>query len=74
MKRANELKFRSAADLDAGMARIWQVMNDCIDRGMRATASCPAGLKVRGGPRASTTRCWPNGAEPDRRRTRSTTG
>jgi L-serine dehydratase len=32
MKRANELKFRSKADLDAGIARIWQVMNDCIAR------------------------------------------
>ena len=30
MKRANELKFRSAAELDAGINRIWQVMNDCI--------------------------------------------
>ncbi|HEX9859461.1 MAG TPA: serine dehydratase beta chain, partial [Paracoccaceae bacterium] len=30
MKRANELCFRSAAELDQGIARIWQVMNDCI--------------------------------------------
>ena len=43
MKRANELEFRTAADLDAGMARIWQVMNDCIDRGHEGRpASCPA--------------------------------
>jgi L-serine dehydratase len=47
MKRANELKFRSAADLDAGMARIWQVMNDCISRGMEGTGILPGGLKVR---------------------------
>lgn len=47
MKRANELKFRSAADLDAGMARIWQVMNDCIDRGMAGTGILPGGLQVR---------------------------
>ena len=43
MKRANEVKFRSAADLDRGMERIWQVMNDCITRGWRAKAS--GGLK-----------------------------
>ena len=47
MKRANELKFRSAADLDAGMQRIWQVMTDCISRGMLGTGILPGGLKVR---------------------------
>ena len=47
MKRANELTRRSAADLDAGMARIWQVMNDCINRGMEGTGILPGGLKVR---------------------------
>lgn len=47
MKRANELKFRSAAQLDEGMARIWQVMRDCIDRGMAGTGILPGGLKVR---------------------------
>ncbi len=47
MKRANELTFRSAAELDAGIARIWQVMNDCIDRGMEGEGILPGGLKVR---------------------------
>ncbi|MCX7288108.1 MAG: L-serine ammonia-lyase [Rhodobacterales bacterium] len=47
MKRANELRFRSATDLDAGMARLWQVMNDCISRGMEGTGILPGGLKVR---------------------------
>ena len=47
MKRANELKFRSAADLDKGMERIWQVMNDCITRGMAGEGILPGGLKVR---------------------------
>lgn len=47
MKRANELKFRSAADLDRGMERIWQVMNDCITRGMAGEGILPGGLKVR---------------------------
>jgi len=47
MKRANELTRRSAAELEAGMARIWQVMNDCISRGMEATGILPGGLNVR---------------------------
>ena len=47
MKRANELKFRSAADLDQGIARIWEVMNGCITRGMAADGILPGGLKVR---------------------------
>lgn len=47
MKRANELKFRSAAELDRGMERIWQVMNDCITRGMTGEGILPGGLKVR---------------------------
>ena len=47
MKRANELRFRSAADVDAGVARLWQVMSDCIDRGMKGEGILPGGLKVR---------------------------
>ena len=47
MKRANELSFQSAADLEAGMARIWQVMNDCIERGMATGGILPGGLNVR---------------------------
>ena len=47
MKRANEVRFRSAADIDAGIARLWQVMTDCIDRGMAGTGILPGGLKVR---------------------------
>ena len=47
MKRANELKFRSPAELDRGMARIWEVMNACISRGMEGTGILPGGLKVR---------------------------
>jgi L-serine dehydratase len=47
MKRANELTVRSPRELDEGMARIWQVMNDCIDRGMKGEGILPGGLKVR---------------------------
>ena len=47
MKRENELKFRTATELDQGMARIWEVMNACISRGMEGTGILPGGLKVR---------------------------
>jgi L-serine dehydratase len=47
MKRQNELKFRSAAEIDAGITRLWQVMNECISRGMQGTGILPGGLKVR---------------------------
>ncbi len=47
MKRQNELRFRSAAELDAGLARIWAVMNACIDRGLKGEGILPGGLKVR---------------------------
>ena len=47
MKRANELKFRSVAEIDAGIARLWKVMTDCIARGMAGTGILPGGLKVR---------------------------
>jgi L-serine dehydratase len=47
LKRENELKFRSAAELDRGIARLWQVMNDCIDRGLKGDGILPGGLKVR---------------------------
>jgi L-serine dehydratase len=47
MKRANEIKFRTAAELEAGINRLWQVMNDCISRGMLGEGILPGGLKVR---------------------------
>jgi len=47
MKRLNELCFRSPTELDRGMDRLWQVMNDCINRGLEADGILPGGLKVR---------------------------
>ncbi|MBY0396449.1 MAG: L-serine ammonia-lyase, partial [Thermoleophilia bacterium] len=47
MKRENELVFRSAHDLDAGMARIWGVMKDCMDRGLSRDGILPGGLGVK---------------------------
>ncbi|MBO6883064.1 MAG: L-serine ammonia-lyase [Marivita sp.] len=47
MKRANELSRRSVSDLDAGMRRLWQVMNDCIDRGLENDGILQGGLNVK---------------------------
>jgi len=47
MKRANELTVSSAAALDDGLARIWAVMNACIERGLTNDGVLPGGLKVR---------------------------
>jgi len=47
MKRRNELTRMSAADLDAGILRIWEVMNACIDRGLQGEGILPGGLKVK---------------------------
>ncbi|WEX11891.1 L-serine ammonia-lyase [Chelativorans sp. AA-79] len=47
MKRANELAYRSAEDLDAGLDRIWEAMRGCIERGLTQEGIMPGGLKVR---------------------------
>ncbi|MBK1635751.1 L-serine ammonia-lyase [Rhodovulum adriaticum] len=47
MKRANELKFIGPGKLDAGLARIWAEMSDCIDRGLSTDGVLPGGLSVR---------------------------
>lgn len=47
MKRANELTRRDAAALSAGIARIWAVMDACIERGLVTDGVLPGGLKVR---------------------------
>jgi L-serine dehydratase len=47
MKCANERVFRPDARIDAGLARIWQVMNACIERGLAAEGTLPGGLQVK---------------------------
>ena len=47
MKRQNELSRRPVKDLDAGLDRLWQVMNDCIDRGLVTDGILPGGLHVK---------------------------
>ena len=47
MKYANELSRRGTAEVSVGVARIWRVMNDCIDRGLSHDGVLPGGLGVR---------------------------
>ncbi len=47
MKRANEAARGGAENMRTGIARIWQVMNDCIERGLEQDGTLPGGLNVR---------------------------
>jgi L-serine dehydratase len=47
MKRTNEETRMSRAELDRGIDRIWEVMNNCIDRGLSHEGILPGGLEVR---------------------------
>ena len=47
MKRENELSRKPVEDLDRGLARIWEVMNACIDRGLSHDGILPGGLRVK---------------------------
>ena len=47
MKRANEETRMSRGDLDRGIDRIWEVMADCIERGLGQGGILPGGLNVR---------------------------
>ncbi|MFQ3356933.1 MAG: L-serine dehydratase [Paracoccaceae bacterium] len=47
MKRANELTHKNETQLRDGIAQVWSVMSDCIDKGMAGTGILPGGLKVR---------------------------
>jgi len=46
LKRANELSRLDAATLDAGLARLWDVMNGCIQIGLSSAGTLPGGLNV----------------------------
>ncbi|GGH22175.1 L-serine ammonia-lyase [Cribrihabitans marinus] len=47
MKRANEIARGCETSFAKGTARLWQVMNDCIERGLTTDGILPGGLKVR---------------------------
>jgi L-serine dehydratase len=45
--RRNEQHWRSDAEIDAGLLRIWQVMQDCVQRGCHTEGVLPGGFKVK---------------------------
>jgi L-serine dehydratase len=47
MKRENERVFRTDAQIDQGIARIWEVMKSCMDRGLARDGILPGGLNVK---------------------------
>lgn len=47
LMRANERHWRSDAEIDAGLLRIWAVMQDCVARGCRTQGILPGGFKVK---------------------------
>jgi L-serine dehydratase len=47
MKRANEVTRNGEVRFRAGTKRLWQVMNDCINRGLETDGILPGGLNVK---------------------------
>jgi L-serine dehydratase len=45
--RHNERHWRSDADIDAGLLKIWRVMQDCVLRGCATEGVLPGGFKVK---------------------------
>ncbi len=45
--RKNEQHWRSDAEIDSGLLRIWQVMQDCVKRGCATEGVLPGGFKVK---------------------------
>jgi len=47
LMRANEHHWRSDAEIDAGLMRIWAVMQACVARGCATAGTLPGGFKVK---------------------------
>ena len=45
--RRNERHWRSDTEIDAGLLKIWRVMQDCVERGCRTAGVLPGGFKVK---------------------------
>lgn len=45
--RTNERHWRSDADIDSGLRKIWQAMQDCVQRGCSTPGHLPGGLNVK---------------------------
>ncbi len=46
LMRENERVWRTPAEIEDGLRRIWQVMQDCVVRGVHSRGVLPGGLKV----------------------------
>ncbi|MBR7743840.1 L-serine ammonia-lyase [Phycicoccus sp. BSK3Z-2] len=44
---ANELSWRTEAEVREGLLHLWSVMQECVDNGCRTEGVLPGGLKVR---------------------------
>jgi L-serine dehydratase len=47
LMRRNERHWRSDAEIDAGLLKIWHVMQDCVARGCRTDGVLPGGFQVK---------------------------
>ncbi len=47
MKTENELSLKNAATLKRDVERIWNVMDDCVERGLNIDGELPGSLKVK---------------------------
>ena len=47
LKTANEIARGCPVSLKSGLTRLWQVMNDCIERGLVTDGILPGGLNVK---------------------------
>ncbi|WP_028693427.1 L-serine ammonia-lyase [Pseudomonas cremoricolorata] len=44
---ANELTWRSEADIRAGLLKLWRAMQECVNNGLKYEGTLPGGLNVR---------------------------
>ncbi|HME12394.1 MAG TPA: L-serine ammonia-lyase [Candidatus Acidoferrum sp.] len=47
LMHANEKTWRTEEEINHGIARIWQAMQDCVSRGMVSEGELPGGLQVQ---------------------------
>ncbi|HEV6964047.1 L-serine ammonia-lyase [Roseateles sp.] len=47
LMRRNECHWRTEAEIDAGLLKIWAVMQACVQRGCRTEGILPGGFKVK---------------------------
>jgi len=47
LMRRNECHWRSEAEIDAGLMKIWDVMQACVTRGCKTEGILPGGFKVK---------------------------